>query len=100
MLIAKLKIYRTKLKIYKSPIRPVVTYALEVLCMTKERRLLRVFKRDILRNMPGQKRINDGETRPMINFEFLKEIEEEDIVRMIKASMDHKRDDRVEAWRE
>lgn len=54
---------RSKMKIYKSLIRPVITYAAEVLCMTRgEENEFRVFERKVLRAILGFKRVN-GENR-------------------------------------
>jgi hypothetical protein len=76
----------TKMRIYKSLIRPVITYAAETMCFTKqEEEQLRILERKILRSILGPKRTSEGEYRPKMNHELLKEIGGEDIVRFIKA---------------
>lgn len=77
---------KTKMRIYKSLIRPTITYAAEVLCMTcREEERLRVFERKIVRSMMGPKRTEDNRWRARKNEEIEKELENEDIVRFIKS---------------
>lgn len=75
----------TKKKIYKTLIRPVLTYASEVMCITqREEEVMRCFERKILRTILGPKEENDG-FRPRMNFEIRNEMEGEDIVKFMKA---------------
>lgn len=77
---------RTKLRIYKGLIRPVVMYAAETLCLTKrEEEHLRIWERRILRIILGPKKISNTEYRSKMNHELLEEIKGKDIVRTIKA---------------
>jgi len=73
------------MKIYKTIIRPVVTYSSESWALTtKDETNLRVFERQILRKMFGPANI-DNIWRIRNNMEFDKLTEDADIVRFIKA---------------
>lgn len=77
---------KTKLQIYKTAIRPVVTYAAETMCLTQRcEDKLRVFERKILRKILGPKRTEDDEYRILWNYEINDIMEGEDIVKYIKA---------------
>lgn len=75
----------TKIKIYRTLIRTVVTYAAETMCFTRrEEEQFRVFERKIMRVILGPKRIN-GEIRARTNSEILRELDGEDVVKFMKA---------------
>jgi hypothetical protein len=76
----------SKLKIYKSLIRPVVTYGCEALTLTNRAELhLRIFERRILRKIFGPMQNKDGSWRIRMNYELNELIENADIVRFIKS---------------
>lgn len=76
----------TKMKIYKTVIRPVVMYAAETLCMSKsEAEQMKVFERKVLRTILGFKRTENGEQRAWMNHEIMEELNGEDIVRFAKS---------------
>jgi hypothetical protein len=72
-------------QIYKTLIRPVVTYGYETLTLTKsDENLLRIFERKILRKI--YRPIHEGDTSRIRNNEELNSsINGEDIVKFIKA---------------
>jgi hypothetical protein len=74
-----------KMQIYKTLVRPVVTYGSETRTLTKsDENLLRVFERKILRKIYGS--IQEGDTwRIRNNEELNRSINGEDIVKFIKA---------------
>ena len=75
----------TKMKIYKTMIRPVVTYSSETWTMTaKDENKLRIFERQILRKILGPVNINNI-WRIRNNMEIDKLIDGADVVRFIKA---------------
>ena len=75
-----------KLKIYKSLIRPVVTYGCEAWTLTtRDEQHLRIFKRKILRKIFGPLQDKDGSWRIRMNYELNEFIENADIVRCIKS---------------
>jgi hypothetical protein len=76
----------SKLKIYKSLIRPVVTYGCEAWALTnRDEKHLRTFERRILRKIFGPVQNKDGSWRIIMNYELNKLIEKADIVRFIKS---------------
>jgi len=76
----------SKLKIYKSLIRPVVTYGFEAWTLTdREEQHLRIFERRILRNIFGPVQNEDGSWSIGMNYELKELIENADIVRFIKS---------------
>jgi hypothetical protein len=76
----------SKLKIYKSLIRPLVTYGCESWTSTnQDEQHLRIFERKILRKIFGPVKDKDGSWRIRINHELSKLIENTDIVRFIKS---------------
>lgn len=76
---------KTKLRVYRTAIRPVVTYAAEVMCLTsKDEERLRIFERKILRRILGPKKTDEGLYRNLMNFEVEKALEGRDIVTFIK----------------
>lgn len=76
----------TKIKIYKTLIRPVVAYAAETACYSKrEAEILKTFERKIMRTIIGMKKCENGIARPLMNFEIEEEIKGENIVRHMKA---------------
>lgn len=76
---------RTKMKIYKTLIRPLLLYDAETLTMTKiEEEKMRIIERKILRAILGPIKISNDEWRRRMNNEILKEIDGEDIVKKIK----------------
>jgi hypothetical protein len=75
----------TKMKIYKTMIRPVVTYSSETWALTtKDENNLRIFEKQILRKIFGPVNI-DNMWRIQNNMEIDKLIDGADIVRFIKA---------------
>jgi Reverse transcriptase (RNA-dependent DNA polymerase)/Endonuclease/Exonuclease/phosphatase family len=77
---------KTKLRVYKTAIRPVVTYAAETARLTnKEEERLRIFERKIVRKMFGGKKIDDIQYRRLMNKEILSILEDEDIVKVVKS---------------
>jgi len=74
----------TKLKIYNTLIKPIVTYALESLRKQDEEQI-RIFERKILRTIMGPKKENENEYRPLMNYEIQKQNGGQDIVKNIKA---------------
>ena len=82
---SKLLKRNTKMKIYKTTIRPVVTYWSEIWTLTaKYENNLRIFERQILRKIFGPVNINNV-WRIRNNMEINNLIEGADIVRFIKA---------------
>ena len=76
----------SKLQIYKSIIRPTVTYGCETwtVTVTEQNRLL-VFERRVLRKIYGPTQNNDGTWRIKTNEELEILIKKENIVRFIKS---------------
>jgi len=77
---------KLKLKIYKSLIRPVVTYGCEAWTLTtRDEQYLRIFERKILRKIFGPVQDKDGSWRIRMNHELKELIGNADIVRFIKS---------------
>lgn len=77
---------KTKLRLYRTVIRPVVTYAAENICLTKrEEEKLKIFERKIVRKIFGGKKLNEGQFRRLTNNEIEEILENENIVRIIKS---------------
>ena len=74
----------SKLKIYKSSIRPVVTYGCEAWTLTNRDEHLRIFERRVLRKNFGPVQNEDGSWRIRMNYELNELIENADIVKFIK----------------
>ena len=85
MLKSKIIKRSAKMEIYKTLIRPVVTYGSETWTLTKsDENLLRIFERKILRKIYGP--ILEGDIwRTRNNEELNRSINGEDIVKFIKA---------------
>jgi hypothetical protein len=76
----------SKLKIYKSLIRPRVTYECEAWTLTnRDEQYLRIFERRILRKIFGPVQNEDGFWRIRMNHELNDLIKNTDIVRFVKA---------------
>ena len=76
----------SKLKIYRSLIRPVVTYGNEAWTLTnRDEQHLRIFERRILRKIFGPLQNEDGSRRTIMNYELDELIEKADIVRSVKS---------------
>jgi hypothetical protein len=74
----------TKIQLYKTLIRPVVSYAAETWTMKKEEQALLVFERKIFRRIYGPKYEN-GEWRTRTNRELEELSKGENIVKWIKG---------------
>jgi hypothetical protein len=86
LLKSKLLNRSTKMRIYLTLIRPVVTYASETWTLTeKDDMRLRIFERQILRKIFGPIQIGKGIWRIRNNAELDRVINGADIVRFIKA---------------
>ena len=76
----------SKFKIYKSLIRPVVTYGSEAWALTKgDEQHLRKSERRILRKIFGPVQSVDGSWRIRMNYKLNELIENADIVRFTKS---------------
>jgi hypothetical protein len=76
----------SKLKIYKSLIRPAVTYRCEAWTLTnRDEQHLRIFEHKILRKILGPVQDKDGSWRIRMNHELSKLIGNADTVRLIKS---------------
>jgi hypothetical protein len=77
---------KSKLKLYWSIIRPIVTYACET-CVLKEttKNNLMVFERKVLRKIFGPRKERDGTWRVKTNVELDKLIRHKNIINYIKA---------------
>ena len=76
----------SKLKIYESLIRPVVTYGNEAWTLTnRDEQHLRISERRILRKICGPVQNDDGSWRIRMNHELNELIGNADIVRFIKS---------------
>ena len=75
----------SKLKIYRSLIRPVLTHGCEAWTLTnRDEQYLRIFERRILRKIFGPVQNEDGFQRIRMNYELNELIENADKVRFIK----------------
>jgi hypothetical protein len=76
----------SKLKMYRSLIRPVVTYGREAWTLTnQDEQHIRIFERRILRKIFGPEQNEDGSWGIRMNYELNKLIESAYIVRFIKS---------------
>lgn len=76
---------RTKVQLYKTLIRPVITYGSEAWCLNKkEERRLETFERKILRKIYGPIQ-EEGQWRKRYNFEIKALYDEPDIIKHIKC---------------
>jgi len=76
----------SKLKIYKSLIRPIVTYGCKTWTLTnRDEQYLRIFEGRILRKIFGPAQNEDGFWRIRMNYELNDLIKNADIVRFVKA---------------
>jgi hypothetical protein len=76
----------SKLKMYKSLMRPVVTYRCEAWTLTNgDEQHLRISERRILRKISGPVQNEDGSWRIRMNYELKELTENADIVRFIKS---------------
>lgn len=86
LLASKLLTLKSKLTIYKTLIRPVVTYACETWTLTQKDELkLELFERKVLRQIFGPVREDDGTYRVRMNHELDALIHKETIVRHCKS---------------
>jgi hypothetical protein len=77
---------RSKLKIYKSLIRPVVTYGCEAWTLTsRDQQNLKIFERRILRKIFGPVQNEDRSWGIIMNYELSELVKNADIVRFIKS---------------
>lgn len=85
LLKSKILTRKTKIRIYKTLIRPIITYAAETMTMTKkEEERLRIAERKIMRTILGPVRVTDKEYRIRTNLEIEQELKGDDIVGKIK----------------
>ena len=76
----------SKLKVYKSLIRPIVTYGCKAWTLTnRNEQYLRIFERRILRKMFGSVQNEDGLWRIRTNYELNDLIKNADVVRFVKS---------------
>ena len=81
---------RSKLKIHRGLIRPVVTYGCEAWTLTNRgEKYLRIFERRILRKNFGPVQNEDGSWRIRMNYELDELTENADVVRFIKSRNSH-----------
>ncbi|KAI4471641.1 reverse transcriptase (rna-dependent dna polymerase) [Holotrichia oblita] len=74
----------TKVKMYKTLVRPIIIYAAETMSMTRrDEENIRRAERKILRTIMGPKKINKDEYRRRTN-EELKEMYDDDVIKRIK----------------
>lgn len=86
LLVSKQITKSTKIKIYRTLIRPVVTYAAETLSISMgDEERLRIFERKVLRTILGPKKETNEEMRRLMNHEILEAMSGEDIVKFVKA---------------
>ena len=77
---------KLKLKIYKSLIRPIVTYGCEAWTLTnRNEQYLRIFESRILRKMFGSVQNEEGFWRIRTNYELNDLIKNADVVRLVKS---------------
>jgi len=76
----------SKLKIYKSLIRPIVTYGCEAWTLTnRDEQYLRIFEHRILRKIFGPVQNEDGFWRTRMNYKLNDLIKNTDIVRFVES---------------
>lgn len=76
---------RTKIKMYKTIIRPITTYAAETLTMTqKQEEKIEIFERKVMRNILGPHKIQEGIYKTRTNKEIEEELNGETIIKTIK----------------
>lgn len=76
----------TKIKIYKTLIRPIITYAMETIAINKkEEENLKIIERKIMRIILGPNITREGEIRLRKNKEIEEELGGENIARFIKT---------------
>jgi hypothetical protein len=77
---------KTKIKLYKTVMLPVVLYGCETWSLTlREEHRLRVFENRVLRNISGPEREEDGSWRKLHNDELHSLYSSPNIVRVIKS---------------
>jgi hypothetical protein len=86
LLADKLLNYNSKIQIYKTIIRPTVTYGSETWTLTmSDENQLRIFERKILRRIYGPTQNLDGTWRIKTNDELRVRMGQEDIIKFIKS---------------
>lgn len=77
---------RTKMTIYKTLIRPIITYGSECWTLTQDdQEKIRRFERKIIRRIYGGVRVSEEEWRIRTNREIQEILQDEDIVKFIKS---------------
>ena len=82
----KLLNYNSKIQIYKTIIRPTLTYGCETWVLTaSDENQLYIFERKILRKIYGTTQNPDGTWRIKTNDELRHRMKQEDIIKFIKS---------------
>jgi len=84
--VSKLLNYNSKIQIYKTIIRPTVTYGSETWVLTtSDENQLKIFERKILRKIYGPTQNPDGTWRIKTKDELRQRMKQEDIIKFIKS---------------
>ena len=76
----------TKMRVYKTAIRPTVTYAAETMNITKsDEEKIKIFERQMIRKIYGPKVVSDDHVQILMNHEIDKILDGDDIVKNMKV---------------